>query len=177
MAPRTARGRSDVRLSGMTNRRLGWSAVLLSASIACVSAGTARGGSAPSTQSAREALIEFRLVGDSGTTAFERHNFKGETIVLDSLALLADPDLDSVRAEVRNGNLIVRFQLIPLAAARFRETTGRNIDKRMALLLEGQVRDVLIIKSPVGPRGVVAFPMTEMEARRLVSLINERWRD
>ena len=177
MAPAPPRGCSDAHLSGMMNRRLGWSAVLLSASIACVSAGTPRGGSAPSTQSARDALIEFRLVGDSGTTAFERHEFKGETVFLDSLALLADADLETVRAEVRNGNLIVRFELTPLAAARYREATGRNIDKRMALLLDGQVRDVLIIKSPVGPRGVVAFPMTEMEALRLASLINDRWRD
>ena len=161
----------------MTNRHLGWSVLLLSAGIACVSAGTARGGSAPSTQSPREALIEFRLVSDSGTTAFERREFKGETVFLDSLALLADADLKTVHAEVRNGNLVVRFELDTLAATRYREATGKNIDKRLALLLDGQVRDVLMIKSPVGPRGVVAFPMSEIEARRLVSLINERWRE
>lgn len=129
--------------------------------------------------SAAAALIEFRLVHDEPAVDREPHQFQGETLYLESAAVVSDPDFQAVRPMLRPEQLLIDMELTPDAAARLNRVTRENIDRRMALLLDSRVREVPGIRSAVGSPLQAAIrlssDLSEDEARGIAERLRARW--
>lgn len=123
-------------------------------------------------------LIEFRLVHDAPAPGLDLAEYRGDTLYLDHRPLISDSDLRAVRPFVRDTQLLLDIRLTAEAAHRLFTFTGQHLGKRMALLLESQVRSAAVIHDAVG-RGDgplhAALDLDEAEANRLADAVRARW--
>ena len=133
--------------------------------------------SPPGDAQVSAALIEFRVVRDPQVAGLAMQLYEGDTVYLDSVPLISDTDLSSVRPTATRDRLQLRFQLTPQAARSYRRQTAANIGQRLALLLDGRVVSIGVIHSPLGSRGVFDARMPRQEAERLALLIRGGWRE
>jgi preprotein translocase subunit SecD len=81
-------------------------------------------------------------------------------------------DLKTARVGVGDqGEPNVEFTLDPEGAARFKEETGRNIGRRMAIVLDERVTSAPVIEQPVGANGQIRGHFTAAEADELAKVL------
>ena len=120
-------------------------------------------------------LIEFRVVSDAPAASLLKRTYAGEILHLEPQPLISDPDLLAVRPDIRDDRLIFSFEETPEGETRLRQNTAQIIGGRIALLLESQVVNVFVVRSPLGPRGVAEGKLPRAEANRLALQIRARW--
>ena len=87
-------------------------------------------------------------------------------------ALMTGRDLKSARVGVGDhGEPTVQFTLFPQAASRFREATGRNIGRRLAIVLDERVTSAPVVEQPVGAEGQIRGRFTAAEADELAKVL------
>lgn len=73
------------------------------------------------------------------------------------------------------GRPAVGFELERDAANRFRDMTARNIDRRLAIVLDGQVRSAPTIRSEIGAKGIIeggGAGWSEADLERLIGILS-----
>jgi preprotein translocase subunit SecD len=70
-----------------------------------------------------------------------------------------------------NNQPAVHFTLTPQGADRFRRETGRNVGKRLAIILDGSVASAPTIQSQIGSEGVITGRFTTQEADELSKVL------
>ena len=135
---------------------------------------TASAATTPDTSEASP-LIAFRVVSDAPAASLLERTYAGEILYLESQPLISDPDFRAVRPDVRDDRLLFSFELTPEGERRLRQSTEQMIGGRIALLLESQVVNVFVVRSPLGPRGVAEGQLPRAAANRLALRIRARW--
>lgn len=123
-------------------------------------------------------LIELRIAHEVAAPELERLDFEGRTFYLETRSVLADDELEFVDPSVRGDTLMLRLRPTPEGAARLRKATEENIGKHLAFLLDSHVRNMPIIRSPIGGpvRSVSAgIALPSGEASRIADSIRSRW--
>jgi len=134
----------------------------------------------------RTGQLSFQMVVDIGPTAqalLTRHEGKtpegtvilmgteqGRSVVylLEKEAKVTGADLKDARIGYDEyGQLAVNFELDAKGAKRFGVLTGKNIGKRLAIVLEGEVQSAPVIKSKITDRGQITGNFTPEEASEL----------
>jgi preprotein translocase subunit SecD len=87
-------------------------------------------------------------------------------------AVITGRDLKNARAGVDQNNAPdVQFSLNPPGADRFKRETGRNVGKRLAIILDGSVASAPTIQSQIGSEGVITGRFTTQEADELSKVL------
>jgi preprotein translocase subunit SecD len=87
-------------------------------------------------------------------------------------AVITGRDLKNARAGVDQNNAPdVQFTLNPQGADRFKRETGRNVGKRLAIILDGTVASAPTIQSQIGSEGVITGRFTAQEADELSKVL------
>ncbi len=134
----------------------------------------------------RTGQLSFQMVVETARTAqaiLDRHGQKlpegrvilmgeedGRTVayLLEKEAKVTGADLKDARLGYDEyGQIAVDFELIAKAARRFGALTGKNIGKRLAIVLEGKVQSAPVIRSKITDRGQITGNFTPEEAREL----------
>jgi preprotein translocase subunit SecD len=68
----------------------------------------------------------------------------------------------------------VVVQLMPLAAQRMKDATGRHLARRVAILIDGTVVMAPVIRSPIADSMVISGTFTRAEAERIARGIEIR---
>src|SRR5439155_6487926 len=81
-------------------------------------------------------------------------------------------DLKNARAGVgQNNEPDVQFTLNPGGAAKFSRETGRNVGRRLAIILDGSVASAPTINSQIHAEGVITGRFTAQEADELAKIL------
>ena len=87
-------------------------------------------------------------------------------------AVITGRDLKNARAGVDQNNAPdVQFSLNPQGADKFKRETGRNIGKRLAIILDGSVASAPNIQSQIGSEGVITGRFSAQEADELSKVL------
>jgi preprotein translocase subunit SecD len=87
-------------------------------------------------------------------------------------AVITGRDLKNARAGVDQNNAPdVQFTLNPPGADKFKRETGRNVGKRLAIILDGIVASAPTIQSQIGSEGVITGRFTAQEADELSKVL------
>jgi preprotein translocase subunit SecD len=87
-------------------------------------------------------------------------------------AVMTGRDLRTARVGVGDhGEPNVEFTLNPQGAARFKQETGRNIGRRLAIVLDERVTSAPMIEQPVGAEGQIRGRFTAAEADELARVL------
>ena len=87
-------------------------------------------------------------------------------------AVITGRDLKNARAGVDQNNAPdVQFTLNPQGADKFKRETGRNVGKRLAIILDGSVASAPTIQSQIGSEGVITGRFTTQEADELSKVL------
>jgi preprotein translocase subunit SecD len=87
-------------------------------------------------------------------------------------AVITGRDLKNARAGVDQNNAPdVQFTLNPPGADKFKRETGRNVGKRLAIILDGTVASAPTIQSQIGGEGVITGRFTAQEADELSKVL------
>lgn len=123
-------------------------------------------------------VLEFALVADGGPGAFDAdYTPRGGTPT--QLSLEPPQRFAVARADLTQdpstGDPAVTVDFEPAAGVQFESWTGKNLERRLAVLLDGQVMLVATIQSPLS--GKMMFlraspPFTTAEARDVVDGLN-----
>jgi preprotein translocase subunit SecD len=101
-------------------------------------------------------------------TLMGKENGRPVAYLLEKEAKITGADLKDARLGYdENGQIAVDFQLESKAARRFGQLTGKNINKRLAIVLEGEVQSAPVIRSKITDRGQITGNFTPEEAREL----------
>lgn len=141
------------------------------------------------------AHLEFKLVEDSGNTVSEilsRHNNQipegteiatqvktdpsGQEIVHYYLVRKESPVTgeDLINALPTRGELgqwVVSFELSPSGGRKFGQLTGANIDRALAIVLDGKVQSAPVIRARIDARGQIEGNFSEQEAKDLALIL------
>jgi preprotein translocase subunit SecD len=83
-------------------------------------------------------------------------------------ALITGRDLKNTRVGVDENNApAVHFTLTPQGADRFKRETGRNVGKRLAIILDGSVHNAPSIREQISGEGQISGGFTTQEADEL----------
>jgi preprotein translocase subunit SecD len=86
--------------------------------------------------------------------------------------MMTGRDLKNARAGVgEHGEPNVQFTLNPQAAAHFKQETGRNIGRRLAIVLDERVTSAPVIEQPVGAEGQIRGRFTAEETDELAKVL------
>jgi preprotein translocase subunit SecD len=87
-------------------------------------------------------------------------------------ALITGRDLKNTRVGVDENNApAVHFTLKPQGADRFKRETGRNVGKRLAIILDGQVTNAPSIREQISGEGQISGGFTTQEADELSKVL------
>jgi preprotein translocase subunit SecD len=87
-------------------------------------------------------------------------------------AAITGRDLKTARVGVdENNQPQVNFSLNPAGADRFKRETGRNVGKRLAIILDGRVESAPVIHSQIGAEGRINGRFTTQEADELSKVL------
>jgi preprotein translocase subunit SecD len=87
-------------------------------------------------------------------------------------AIMTGRDLKTARVGVGDhGEPNVEFTLNPPGAARFKQDTGRNVGRRLAIVLDERVTSAPVIEEPVGAQGQIRGRFTAAEADELAKVL------
>lgn len=126
---------------------------------------------------AEGSLIEVRLVHDEPADGLERVEFEQDVLHVEPVALISDEDIEMVRPEVRDGELLLDLTLTASGAERLSAVSEENVGRRLALFLESEVRSAPTIKGALSGRLQVVLRIPEDEAHQIVERILLRWQE
>jgi preprotein translocase subunit SecD len=87
-------------------------------------------------------------------------------------AVITGRDLKHARAGVdQNNQPDVQFTLNPAGAEKFKRETGRNVGRRLAIVLDGRVESAPQINSQIGADGVIQGRFTAQQADELSKVL------
>ena len=87
-------------------------------------------------------------------------------------AVITGRDLKNARAGVgQNNEPDVQFTLNPAGADKFKRETGRNVGRRLAIILDGSVASAPTIQSQIGAEGQITGRFTAQEADELAKIL------
>ncbi len=87
-------------------------------------------------------------------------------------AIVTGRDLKGARASVDENNLPdIAFSLHPQGADKFKRETGRNIGRRLAIILDGSVYSAPAIQSAIGAEGRITGRFSTQEADELAKIL------
>jgi preprotein translocase subunit SecD len=87
-------------------------------------------------------------------------------------AVITGRDLKNARAGVgQNNEPDVQFTLNPQGADKFKRETGRNVGRRLAIILDGSVASAPTIQSQIGAEGQITGRFTAQEADELSKVL------
>jgi preprotein translocase subunit SecD len=87
-------------------------------------------------------------------------------------AVITGRDLKNARAGVGQTNEPdVQFTLNPQGADKFKRETGRNVGRRLAIILDGSVASAPTIQSQIGAEGQITGRFTAQEADELAKIL------
>ena len=87
-------------------------------------------------------------------------------------AVITGRDLKHARAGVdQNNQPDVQFTLNPAGAEKFKRETGRNVGRRLAIVLDGRVESAPQINSQIGAEGVIQGRFTAQQADELSKVL------
>jgi preprotein translocase subunit SecD len=87
-------------------------------------------------------------------------------------SIVTGRDLKNARVGVgQNNEPIIQFTLNPQGAAKFKIETGRNVGRRMAIVLDNQVESAPTIESQIGAEGQIVGRFTAAEADELAKVL------
>jgi preprotein translocase subunit SecD len=87
-------------------------------------------------------------------------------------AVITGRDLKNARAGVgQNNEPDVQFSLNPQGAEKFRRETGKNVGRRLAIILDGSVASAPVIQSQISGEGVITGRFTAQEADELAKVL------
>jgi hypothetical protein len=132
-----------------------------------------------STWSGSAPLIQLRLVGsERGVEAAERAYFNDEEVYLHPQAVISDQDITHVgEAIVQGGAVVFDVRLSAEGAERLRSTTAENIGRPMAILFDGEVVSIPVIRDELGMgRAHLAIPVeSEEQGEEVIRRVRARW--
>jgi preprotein translocase subunit SecD len=109
----------------------------------------------------------FQILEGPGRTAGE-----SAVYLVHREALITGRDLKRARAgHGEHGEPNVEFSLDAQAGARFKRETGRNIGRRLAIVLDDRVISAPVIEQPVGREGQIRGRFTAAEADELAKVL------
>jgi len=88
-------------------------------------------------------------------------------------AVITGRDLKNARAGIdpQTNQPDVNFSLTPAGAEKFRRETGRNVGRRLAIVLDGTVESAPTIQSQISGEGVITGRFTAQEADELAKVL------
>ncbi len=87
-------------------------------------------------------------------------------------AVITGRDLKNARAGVgQNNEPNVQFTLNPAGADKFKRETGRNVGRRLAIILDGSVASAPNIQTQIGAEGQITGRFTAQEADELAKVL------
>jgi preprotein translocase subunit SecD len=87
-------------------------------------------------------------------------------------ALITGRDLKNARVGVdENNQPQVNFSLNPAGADKFKRETGRNVGRRLAIILDGRVESAPVIQSQIGAEGRITGRYSTQEADELAKVL------
>jgi len=87
-------------------------------------------------------------------------------------AVITGRDLKNARVGVDQNNApSVDFTLNPLGADKFKRETGRNVGRRLAIVLDGSVASAPVIQGQIADRGQISGRFTTQEADELAKVL------
>lgn len=87
-------------------------------------------------------------------------------------AIITGRDLKSARVSVdENNQPAVSFTLTPQGSDRFKRETGRNVGKRLAIILDGAVTNAPVIREQISGEGQISGGFTTAEADELAKVL------
>jgi preprotein translocase subunit SecD len=88
-------------------------------------------------------------------------------------AVITGRDLKNARAGIdpQSNTPDVQFSLLPQGATKFKRETGRNIGRRLAIILDGSVESAPEIHSQISDSGVITGQFTAQEADELAKVL------
>ena len=132
-----------------------------------------------SAQTKTQGLFEIRQVFEKpsdDTVPMElSHKKQKETLFVSRTPLLDASAIRSasVTRDLISGAPVIEVAFSNMGAKKFADITAANIDKRLAILLEGKLQTAPVIKTRIpGGRAQIAGTFTEEEAGELVRRIN-----
>jgi len=126
---------------------------------------------------AREALLQahggkvpdnMEVVEGAGDTAGQPVNY-----LVRKEAVITGRDLKNARAGVdpQTNGPEIQFTLNPQGAEKFKRETGRNIGRRLAIILDGRVESAPTIQSQIADNGRITGRYTTQEADELAKVL------
>lgn len=88
-------------------------------------------------------------------------------------AVITGRDLKNARAGIdpQNNSPDIQFTLNATGAEKFKRETGRNVGRRLAIILDGRVESAPTINSQIGAEGVIQGRFTTQEADELAKVL------
>ncbi len=130
----------------------------------------------------RTALLEFKLVVDSGPTEALREKLtkdyeilpgqEGEWFLLEKLPVITGADLKTAYTTTDEfGMPAVAFELTDKGSKAFAEATEKNIGRRLAIVLDKRVISAPVIRSRISDRGQISGNFNAEEAKELAIVL------
>ena len=121
--------------------------------------------------------IEFRLAETApaeGLTEATEAGTKNK-VYLHKTAELTNSDIDrAAPAKDANGNPVVELSFTKDGAKKMAKMTGDNINKSLAILVDGKVILAPRIKAQISERAIIDGRFTNEEAAKLIKRINDK---
>ena len=148
-----------------------------------------RQAEAKADRPAREAVldpvrIEFRIAEDEQTTADPRRREElteatiegtSDVVYLHSEVILSNSDISRAGAmKDENGSPAISILIAPQAQFRLQNATRKNRDKRLAILVNGQVIMAPIIRWDISESAMISGRLTQEEVDRIVESLNSQ---
>jgi preprotein translocase subunit SecD len=123
-------------------------------------------------------LIEFRLVEDVPSEGSQQAMLNGERLILGPTPLVSDSDVHAIAPGIRSGQLLLSIELTEKGQQRIRRATAENIGRRMAFILDGQVKAAPVIRDTISGSPLdVSIQASQSEAERLATKVRSRWQE
>ncbi len=93
-----------------------------------------------------------------------------EWVVVETPAIVSGPDLRNALAapsRISSDGYLIHFSLKPEGADRFATWTGAHINSYLGVVLNGDVKSIVYIKSQIGDQGEIAGRFTKLQAEDL----------
>lgn len=143
-----------------------WAAVLTSLALGC----------ATSTESSP--LIQLRLAEyEAGVEAAEKAHFNGQEVYLNPQVAISDQDIIQVGAALGGESVVLDVQFSAEGTERLRSTTAQNIGSLMAILFEGRIVSIPVIRDELSmDRADMVIPVSsEEEGEEVIKKVRARW--
>ena len=121
--------------------------------------------------------VEFRLCGPAASPGLTRYTVRGSEreVYLQNEAVLTTAHIASAKVTTSPYGPQIDIVLTKEGRAVFAKLTRDNIDKPLAILVDGEVISAPIIRAPItGGRAVIAGQFSEKEADRIAKGIMGR---